>query len=256
MRDNIPKEDEIEEAYQISGLKVAVVTLALGGEAINTLKLTCPRMEAYAKRIGADFRIISRQTILSSLGTPMFEKAQIQRLLASEYDRVIYVDADMLISDNCPDLFELVPPTHVGVTLESDYIDHAIVIKSVQCELGNIGWDKIYFNAGLMVISKQHRHMFNLPCPSYIKYGDQTQLNYNIQQLNIPLYPLSGKFNYQFRNKRMTESFKRIDGLTSDNRFDAHILHYSDNPKGDVRIAEIKRDVAYISGTDKEVRII
>ncbi len=228
--------------------KCAVVTLVIGDDAEALYELTAPYMRLYAARIKAPHGVIRDNIYHNKFGDHvMFNKCLLTRIL-KDYDRVLYVDADILISPECPNVFDCVPDAAIGAVLESKYIDHSATIATAQSRLGDIGWAETYFNAGMLVVSRCHRPMFNLPIQPFVKYGDQTQLNYNVQQLGYPVLGLSGHFNYQFRNPRLRDGYKRIDGLIPAKRFQAHMLHYSDNPKGARRLTELRRDISRFTG--------
>lgn len=51
--------------------------------------------------------------------SPHYEKFQIYNLL-KEYDRIIYVDIDVIINETCPDLFQIVPEKDFGIAVDSN----------------------------------------------------------------------------------------------------------------------------------------
>ena len=61
-------------------------------------------MEAYAKRIGADFVAITKP----SQDWWGLEKFRVQPF-AQSYERTLYVDADVFLTEETPDLFDVVP---------------------------------------------------------------------------------------------------------------------------------------------------
>ena len=73
--------------------------------------LTHPQMAAYAKRVGADFRVA--EVPASRASACCWEKYQIVRLLR-EYERVLYVDTDVFIRDGAEDIFAAVPADRFG----------------------------------------------------------------------------------------------------------------------------------------------
>src|SRR5262245_34503117 len=89
----------------------AVVTLAVGGKERQLLEVSGPSMAAYARRIGADWHVIDGEPIQPAY--PMEDKFRIHGFLTF-YDRVLYLDADVMVGDDAPNLFDLVPETHVG----------------------------------------------------------------------------------------------------------------------------------------------
>src|SRR4051812_43863883 len=94
---------------------VAVATLAIGAKAHRVFALAQPLMAAYARRIGAEFVVIEE---LSAGRSPQASKCELAGLLA-RFKRVIYLDCDLLVHPDCPDLTSLVPEAMLGALVES-----------------------------------------------------------------------------------------------------------------------------------------
>lgn len=92
-----------------------VITVATGRIHERLLERdTGPYMQAYADRIGADFVALTGVT-QCWWG---LEKMRIRPLI-EQYERAMFIDADVLIRGGAPDLFNVVPPGHVG--MHDDY---------------------------------------------------------------------------------------------------------------------------------------
>lgn len=200
-------------------MKKAVVTMCIGDKWDTLKNLTFPTISDYAKRIGADFIVIDQAIIHpQEVG---FEKFQMFKIL-SYYDRIIYLDADLIVTKKCPDLFDIVPEDEIGAFIESDYwmysedVDHRQRMVEVQKVLGNIGWNKDYINTGVLVLSKRHKWIFDLSQNQkcVIDLREQTQLNYNIKKLGYWVYNIGMRFN-------------KMDFCNPLDRFDAYIIHYA-----------------------------
>ena len=83
-------------------MRLAVITIAIGEHYQQLSTLTHPTIRRYADRIGADFIAITEQKISET--TPHWEKFQLLDYL-NTYDRILYVDTDVLIRKNCPNIF-------------------------------------------------------------------------------------------------------------------------------------------------------
>ena len=143
--------------------KNLVMTIAVGDAYVAMSKLTHPSIKKYAEKIGADF--FSVDTSLES--TPHWSKfTNIHRLLNS-YHRLLYCDTDILIRDDCPNIFDIVPVGEIGLFNELPFVteprgqslmmackDYDIVLKD---------WNGNYYNTGVMVISRQHKQLFKKP---------------------------------------------------------------------------------------------
>ncbi|MDB9372416.1 glycosyltransferase [Nodularia sphaerocarpa] len=186
----------------------AVVTLCVGDAANRLGEITHPFLRAYAEKIGANF--VEINNLKMGFDVPYFEKYQISNLL-EKYDRIIYMDTDIIVDAKCPDLFAIVPEDNFGAFLVSNYTYfHDGAVKDIQKELEDIGWERKYFNSGVMVVSQYHRQVFtkdhNLVTWASNKraFHEQTILNYTVQKLSIPIYDIGYKFNHtsQIKNSR------------------------------------------------------
>ena len=106
-----------------------VVTIAVGESYRQMGEHTHPTMKKYADRIGADFLIIDE----SAGSTPHWEKFQLFHLL-NKYERIIYFDTDIIIRDDCPDLFDLVPDNRLGIFDEAPFTDGRSISMYEACQ--------------------------------------------------------------------------------------------------------------------------
>ena len=143
-------------------MKTAVVTMTFGSDWEGMGYITHPTIKAYSDKLKSDFIVINMPVVnAKDIG---FEKCQLGNLL-NYYDRIIYLDTDILVTKYCPNLFEIVPDNDLGAFIESQYeqysaeVQHSFRIKRTQEKLGNIGWIKDYFNTGVMVLSKKHAYI-------------------------------------------------------------------------------------------------
>jgi hypothetical protein len=155
-----------------------VLTIAIGAEYQQMSGITHQSIARYSDKIGAEFKVITEQTH----STPHWEKFQIHSLL-EEYDRILYLDTDVLISRSCPDLFEVVPRPIMGAFNEGQYFTRK---------------HRDYYNTGVMVIPSTYKDIFAQP---QIEQGDintffeQDFINDRINASGLAVYNLSHKFN-------------------------------------------------------------
>ena len=197
-----------------------VLTLAIGDDYQALARITHPTIEAYAKKIGAYFLVITERKI--SQTTPHWEKGQIYDLL-NEYRRILYVDTDILIRDDCPNVFALVPESMLGMFNEAPFCDRSRELMIEICkayEKTLPHWSGKYFNSGLMVISQAHKQVFKKPEKEVFSFYEQSFLNVQIASLNIPMFELPYHFN------RMT----CVDAYTGESRLASYIVHYAGAP--------------------------
>jgi len=196
----------------------AIVTICIGITHQKYAQTSYPTIEKYARKIGAKLITIN-QTKLSK-ASPHFEKFQLYDLL-TKYDRIIYLDTDLIIHDDCPNLFDIVPEDEMGAFDESPFRDHQQHMEQASTTYHidiNENYDGSYYNTGVMVISRLHRDMFKLPSSQSIyNHFDQSYLNLYIQANNIKMFKLHHKFN------RMP----LLDEVTGEHRLNSNIIHYA-----------------------------
>jgi lipopolysaccharide biosynthesis glycosyltransferase len=219
--------------------KYAVATTNIGDVIAEMTRLTLPLLENYAHRINADFVPITKMKKFSADYSVYWGKFQLYDMFA-DYERIVYIDSDSIVYPHCPNLLEIVPEDQLGVLMESDFgLDPTEEILEYQTRAPEIHWRKDYFNAGVMVASKAHREVFNSKHGNLggQKYLEQTQLNYNVQRFNIPLFKLDYKFNHTC-----------YWGANFELRDQSYIVHYAAITH-EVRTALIRADLErYHSG--------
>jgi hypothetical protein len=197
--------------------KNAVITIAIGSLHQELSKITHPFIEQHAKKINADFIAITEQKI--SKTTPHWEKFQILDYL-NDYDRILYVDTDLLIRKHCPNLFEIVPDSHIGLFNEAPFVSgrgNAIERCAEEYDFKGFVWDGKYYNTGVMVISHYHRYLFRKPEKEICNFCEQSYINLIIQKEKQKIFEIDYKFN------RMT----CVDKALGKNRFESYIIHYA-----------------------------
>ena len=111
------------DAARVSG-RTAIVTLAVGAEYERQWRTACERNWAtYAERHGYDVICLTEPLDLSDRAasrSPSWQKLLVLgQPFAADYDRVIWVDADMLFNPEAPALVDGIPAERVGAVDES-----------------------------------------------------------------------------------------------------------------------------------------
>jgi hypothetical protein len=116
-----------------------------------------------------------------------------------------------------------VPEDQFGIFNEGTYSPRAMCIHEVR-KVFNVDlpkWDgKTYYNTGVMVMSRIHRHIFKITeeiKPLRNGFGEQTYLNMKIMATDTKVFSLPHQFN------RMS-LMDRIIGVS---RLDSYIVHYA-----------------------------
>lgn len=223
-------------------MKKAIATLCIGEDFQRMGDLTHPLMKEYANKTDADFLVINNPVINN--GDVGFEKFQLYNIL-KYYDRVIFLDTDIIVRKHCPNLFDIVPENDLGVFIESKYdryspdVNHQQRIVGIQKALGNIFWNADYFNSGVMVLNKRHQPIFDLENGQIVDLHDQTQLNYNVKKMGFWLHDIGFRFN-------------KMDFCNPLERFEAYIIHYAGRgytskwAETKLKIERMKRDLEII----------
>ena len=210
-----------------------LVSVAIGEKYQAIASWTFPIMDAYAKKIGADFRII---TEVRHHGTfPMWEKLQVGRLLDS-YDRVAFVDADIVIRPWADDLFKVVPSESFGIHNEAigkQAVERLTWLRAAMKRFRVQGASNAYYNTGVMVFSKRHKITFGNP-PAYHDgpLEEQNWINVNLCRWNIGIFNLPSTMNF-VRPLYPDENLRR----------DAQFMHYATYPTKE--LDELHRDVLF-----------
>ena len=197
--------------------KNLVLTISCGVDYEKIASLTHSSIRDYAKKIGADFKYIDKKEIAET--TPHWEKFQIYNFL-NEYERVLYIDTDLIIRKDCPDLFELVPIDKLGMFEEGQFTDRCKELMIDICREYNVilpEWNGKYYNSGVIVASQKHKELFKKPEKEIFNFYEQSYINMMITKLNIDMYELHYKFN------RMS----CVDRFTGEDRHNSYIIHYA-----------------------------
>jgi len=101
-------------------MKVLLLTIAIGEKYIQEYNILFkPSQEAYALKHGYDFKIITDyldKTVTNNLNTILFNKYLIcDQKWSSQYDFIVYVDADVYIRINAPPIHTFIENECIGV---------------------------------------------------------------------------------------------------------------------------------------------
>ena len=205
--------------------------------------ITIPLIREYAKKIDADFKLLENN-YTNSIGDGLFHYRilEIGQLLKT-YDRVLNLDADIILNKNVPDIFSLVPEDKVATVFEDQgsRVGHRRgLISNVQSLWGDVGWKNGYFNSGCILFSRQHVDIFQEHKGKvWNEFGfDDVHLGYMTHKCGHELYELPFSFNH------MTMFSEGWNGHA--NRFNSHLIHYAGHGVFDPGIAnkieQIKSD--------------
>lgn len=203
----------------------AIVTLAIGYRYADLWKMFCKdNWEQYATQWGYEIICIDRPLDLSARAesrSPAWQKCLIlSQPWSDKYERIVWVDADILINPHSPDISEGIPLEKVGATDEYSYPTaelHKIYLDRVsknsramglfftndydgQQYHANFGlpskFDKVVQTGVLVLNSKYHHEIFE---HVYYTYEDRPGMSYEMRPLS---YELQDKDTVQWIDSR------------------------------------------------------
>ena len=141
-----------------------VVTLATGAKAMDLLEITGPRMQAYAEQCGADYRVILDDM---SKGYPLANKFRLATL-TKRYDRVLFVDADVWIKPDAPNIFAEHEPGAVYIHPDTLH-DHFSLAKAEEWMIQTCKEQQVEqftarnLNTGVVLFDGTQSHIWTAP---------------------------------------------------------------------------------------------
>lgn len=208
-----------------------VLTISIGDYYNELSKYTLPILKKYADKIGSDFINITEHN--DDYITQKWNKFYIHELL-NKYKRVLYLDVDMIIREDCPNLFDIVPENKLGMFNEGryssrfEYLDQASEYYKEPLKK----WNGKFYNSGVMVISRMHKQIFKMPRGIDYVETDQPYINLRIVNDKIEMFDLHYDFN------RM-DILDKVCGIS---RLNSYIVHYAGAPK-DVIFGVLEKDI-------------
>jgi hypothetical protein len=208
--------------------RLAVATLVTQLEWQSLAEVTLPSQRAYAQRLAADFVVMDKRVHAH----PQYDKWQLYELLAT-YDRVVFLDADVVVRPDCPDLFVCVPQKYVGGENElASFPGQAQHLERFCQRLGLAALPcPFYLNSGVFVASARHRELFRPPeaVPADLPWPEQSHFNARL---------IGEKYSVLFLPSVYNDRYRRADYLRH-----SFILHYSVMPMAE-RIQAARHDLA------------
>jgi lipopolysaccharide biosynthesis glycosyltransferase len=206
-----------------------LITTRADASYIDWIELTHPIFIEYASKVKADFMVLDEEYDVpeasTGIGLGVYQYRIVKHYdLHEEYDRILHLDSDMLLTPDCPNLFDVVAYDEIGSIYEdvgSRKRQRVQCMHNAQNQFGNINWDSGYINTGVFVTSKCHRDIYEKINNTYFTaWGtDDIHIGYQINKLGFKIKELSYQYNH------MTMFSEPWNGSPS--RFDSHIIHYA-----------------------------
>lgn len=201
-----------------------VLTISIGDYYNDLSKMTLPSIIKYADKIGADFLNITE--LNKEYITQKWNKFYIHELL-NKYKRILYLDIDLIIREDTPNLFDIVPNTKLGMFNEGRYAPRFEYLEQASTYYGEPlkqEWNGKFYNSGVMIISRMHKSIFKLPKGIDFVETDQPYINLRILNDKVEMFDLDFKFN------RMD----LVDKFLGISRLDSYIVHYAGAPRNQI----------------------
>jgi hypothetical protein len=200
--------------------KRAVVTLCIGKRYEAIAQVTHPTLRTYARRCSADFLVLNR----CQGEHVFFEKLRIGSLLA-EYERILYLDTDIIVRGDAPDLFAQVGEDELAMYPEGAFAParrDGMIAYLTRLDVPYRFWNGKYYNTGVILASRQHRDIFMMPEDDLVEqftgpFMEQDYLNLMITLRQPKVAELDHRFNRMFY----------IDSTVRQHRLDSYFVHYA-----------------------------
>lgn len=199
-------------------MKKAIVTLNIGQQYQNTWRNICRKgWQAYCERHGFDLINLDKRLDTSERAnkrSPAWQKLLIlSQDWSSSFDRIVWVDSDIIINPTAPSIVGEMPEEKIGCTDEGAYptpTDHKAIMAggSIQPSCG----DPAIFHTcmglpaaphivqtGVMVLSPKHHrelfeHVYNAYEGTADRYYEMRFLSHEVQKANLPHW-INPRFN-------------------------------------------------------------
>lgn len=201
-----------------------ICTLTVGEFYQELASISHPMISAYAEKCNADFVVFDRLTTQ----VPGYTKFDLIRGLLKKYERVLYLDTDLLVRFDAPDLFEMYESDTFVAFNEEHLFPERAAQKANFCAANSLpvppGWtdSKRYYNTGVMLCSRDHAGVFQQGVAEKLKevdhFGEQTYLNYRLYTAGgLRVADLPYRFNRLIKTLR--KSGEPVD--------DSFIMHFA-----------------------------
>lgn len=215
----------------------AIVTVLVGETYVETWRVLCqPNWQAYADRHGFDLIVIAHLPDMSERGqgrSPAWQKLLVlDQPWSSAYERIVWVDADIVMSNHAPNILAVVPdPARIGASLSGAQFSeaekhiyferlHQVVVEP---QLADLAWQFTedngfaeseidregarMLNTGVLVMNPQrHNAMLKdiYSSDSASRLYEQPALSREIARRDL-LTPVTPRFNWVVHERRVLD---------------------------------------------------
>lgn len=263
--------------------RTALVTLCLGDSYIDLFERYCrPNWEWYAEAHGYDVVVLTEMLDSAPEARQRFlgwQKCLIFDALP-QYDRLVWVDSDIVINPSAPCILKGVPPGKVGAVISGDYLHpdlktvftHRLRKTPLNPPDDLAVWEadqKAYYDrfglhcvspdivqVGVMVLDRSHRDLFmevyRMPLPARVE--EQWPLSAEILNRGL-LHRINSRFNTVFLDRAIVhypylygagiENLDQLARLAVQTEYaNCHFLHFAGDKRFMPCLDEIVRGQA------------
>jgi ADP-heptose:LPS heptosyltransferase len=171
--------------------------------------LVSSTIQDYAKRIGADHKRISGND---------FEKVKVIDFFRS-YHRILLLDSFLIIREDAPDMFQVVPKEKLGVFNEGKYVNKLVEFKNLldAHKISTEKWKGEYYDTGVVIASRIHKDLFDVQGRDF---SFEDYFNLKIYTEKPTIHELSYRHNH----------IHYVDAVHGMPRHSSFVIHYKGAP--------------------------
>lgn len=213
-------------------MRLAVVTLRHNKTLRDIAKVTGDSLENYAAKCSAELVVFNSASGHLHSG---YKKLKIADLL-SEYARVLFIDTAILIRPDAPNLFEIVPDTHIGAydigtTCNGHHFKRQLSKNKIFTE------SQVFYDTSVLLVSKCHKTLFEPPLFESDIAGEKGWFNLQIFEQEFKVFDLPYRFN----------RYPILSKLTGEDKLDSYLINYThcfinDPAHNEVMLETVKHD--------------
>jgi lipopolysaccharide biosynthesis glycosyltransferase len=169
-----------------------------------------PLMGRYAEKYGHEFACLNDYNFTEfGCQNPCYLKFLIKNLF-DKYERICWIDSDIIINNNAPDIFERTNKKGLSLFNEAVYEDRSRMFYWFLGYYGAFCWvnniqqtdpnlflknGEKYYNTGVFLMDKETSIILEPPIFEVMHLGEQSYINYQILKNNIEVKDLDKRFN-------------------------------------------------------------
>jgi len=214
--------------------KNAIYTIVIGEEAEEYAEYCTPSQKYYAESINAEYYVLKDEVFRSEYPTGHFNLiSAIEHFLESDHERFLYMDADVIIQKNTPDMFKEFPAGDIYLRYGNTYdIWYDWMCKNQQ-QLDMSGIQDLfeyYWSSGIILADREQLiKMMEWWKPPYVVgqwHGEMGHMNWAIAKSGLKPKEMPGRWHYTrvwadgYRGKSLKDG--QVDKIQ-----DIYMMHYA-----------------------------